>query len=103
MTAEFTTGPDTHFLEVHLRRTASRLFENRLSGTVWVADVYLIPAESMRSLLRNEHRSQRTTADVMAFAVFAFGAVEVWAQSISEIAAALLFFAGRFAFSAMRT
>ena len=45
VTAEFTTGPDTHFLEVCLRRTASRLFENRLSGAVWVADVYLIPAE----------------------------------------------------------
>ena len=45
VTAEFTTAPDTHFLEVCLRRTASRLFENRLSGAVWVADVYLIPAE----------------------------------------------------------
>jgi tetratricopeptide (TPR) repeat protein len=43
--ADFITGPDTHFLSVHLRRTGSRLFENRLSGTVWVADVYLIPAE----------------------------------------------------------
>jgi hypothetical protein len=45
VTAEFTTGPETHFLAVRLRRTASRLFENRLSGTVWVSDVYLIPAE----------------------------------------------------------
>ncbi len=45
VTAEFTTGPDTHFLAVRLRRSASRLFENRLSGTVWVSDVYLIPAE----------------------------------------------------------
>jgi tetratricopeptide (TPR) repeat protein len=43
--AEFTTGPETHFLAIHLRRTESRLFENRLSGTVWVADAYLIPAE----------------------------------------------------------
>ena len=45
VTAEFTTGPDTHFLAIRLRRTASRLFENRLSGTVWVCDAYLIPAE----------------------------------------------------------
>ena len=45
ISADFTTSPDTHFLAIRLRRTGSRLFENRLSGTVWVADVYLIPAE----------------------------------------------------------
>jgi tetratricopeptide (TPR) repeat protein len=39
------TGPETHFLVVRLYRVASRLFENRLSGTVWLADVTLIPAE----------------------------------------------------------
>ncbi len=45
VTAEFTTGPDTHFVTVRLLRQASRLFENRLSGTVWVSDAYLLPAE----------------------------------------------------------
>jgi hypothetical protein len=30
---------------VRLYRVASRLFENRLSGTVWLADVTLIPVE----------------------------------------------------------
>lgn len=45
VTADFTTGADTHFVTVRLRREASRLFENRLSGTVWVCDVYLLPAE----------------------------------------------------------
>ncbi len=43
---DLTTGPDTHFLVVHLYRTASRLFENKLSGTVWLADVTLIPADA---------------------------------------------------------
>jgi tetratricopeptide (TPR) repeat protein len=45
VTADFTTGPDTHFVAVRLRREVSRLFENRLSGTVWVSDAYLLPAE----------------------------------------------------------
>jgi hypothetical protein len=39
--ADFTTGPETHFLLVQLRRFQSRLFENRLSGTAWIADVSL--------------------------------------------------------------
>lgn len=39
------TGPDTHFLAVRLYRAGSRLFENKLSGTVWVADVTLVPAD----------------------------------------------------------
>jgi tetratricopeptide (TPR) repeat protein len=42
---DVTTGPDTHFLVVRLLREGSRLFENKLSGTVWIADVSLIPAE----------------------------------------------------------
>jgi tetratricopeptide (TPR) repeat protein len=45
VTAEFNTGPDTHFVAVRLRRQASRLFENRLSGTVWISDIYLLPSE----------------------------------------------------------
>jgi hypothetical protein len=28
-------------------RVGSRLFENKLSGTVWIADVSLIPEESL--------------------------------------------------------
>ncbi len=42
---EVTTGPDTHFLLVRLYRIGSRLFENKLSGTVWLADVTLVPAD----------------------------------------------------------
>jgi hypothetical protein len=45
VTADFTTGPETHFVEVRLYRQASRLFENHLGGTVWICDVYLLPAE----------------------------------------------------------
>jgi hypothetical protein len=42
---DVTTSRETHFLQVRLLRTSSRLFENKLSGTVWIADVSLVPAE----------------------------------------------------------
>ena len=38
------TGPETHFLVVSLRRNTSRLFDNKLSGTVWIADLTMFPA-----------------------------------------------------------
>jgi tetratricopeptide (TPR) repeat protein len=38
---EIHTGSQTKFLEVMLRRTPSRQFENKLSGTVWIDDVSL--------------------------------------------------------------
>lgn len=41
--ADVTTGPETHFLLVQLVRYPSRLFDNQLSGTAWIADVSLIP------------------------------------------------------------
>ena len=40
--ADVITGPNTHFLDIRLRRLPSRLFDNKLSGTVWVDDVSLI-------------------------------------------------------------
>jgi len=40
------TGPETYFLVVSLRRDPSRLFDNKLSGTVWIADLSLVPASS---------------------------------------------------------
>jgi tetratricopeptide (TPR) repeat protein len=43
---DVTTSRETHFLQVRLLRTGSRLFENKLSGTVWIADVSLVPVES---------------------------------------------------------
>ncbi len=44
--AQILTGPQTHFLLLRLYRRSSRLFENKLSGTAWVADVSLIPSEA---------------------------------------------------------
>ena len=41
--ADVTTGAQTHFLAVRLYRSRSRLFDNRLSGTAWIADVSLVP------------------------------------------------------------
>ena len=40
---EIKIAPDTRFLDVRLRRLPSRLFDNKLSGTVWVDDVTLTP------------------------------------------------------------
>ncbi len=45
----FTTGPQTHFLEIRLRRFPSRLFDNKLSGTVWVDDVTLTKTVAAQS------------------------------------------------------
>ena len=42
-------SPDTRFLSVCLYRQGSRLFENKLSGTVWIADVSLVPNEEKPS------------------------------------------------------
>jgi len=41
--ADVTTGPETHFLRIRLRRIPSRLFDNKLGGTAWLADVSLTP------------------------------------------------------------
>jgi hypothetical protein len=40
---DYTTGPQTHFLVVQVRRSQSHLFENKLSGTAWIGDVSLRP------------------------------------------------------------
>jgi tetratricopeptide (TPR) repeat protein len=44
--ADIQTGADTHFLLVQLYRSPSRLFENKLSGSVWIADLSLVPTQS---------------------------------------------------------
>lgn len=44
--ADVATGPETHFLLVRLVRSMSRLFDNKLSGTAWIADVSLIPPDA---------------------------------------------------------
>ena len=44
--ADLTTGPETHFLLVRLFRDPSRLFENKLEGAVWIADVSLTGASA---------------------------------------------------------
>ena len=44
--AEFTTGPQTHLIRIRLRRLPSTRLDNKLSGTVWVDDVAVLPAGS---------------------------------------------------------
>ena len=39
------TGPETNLLKIGLRRIPSWKFDNKLSGTVWVDDVRLTPAQ----------------------------------------------------------
>ena len=41
---DFATAPVTHFLLIQLRRSPSRLFENKLSGTAWIGNVALTPS-----------------------------------------------------------
>jgi tetratricopeptide (TPR) repeat protein len=40
---DFVTPPTTNFLLLGLLRTPSRLFDNKLNGTVWIADIALTP------------------------------------------------------------
>jgi tetratricopeptide (TPR) repeat protein len=44
--ADLITGPTTHFLLVRLIREPSRLFESKLEGTVWIADISLAPGNA---------------------------------------------------------
>jgi tetratricopeptide (TPR) repeat protein len=46
MDADLTTGSATHFLLVRLFREPSRLFENKLEGTVWIADISLVASSA---------------------------------------------------------
>lgn len=39
------TSPQTHFLLIRLRRDGSRMFDNKLSGVAWIADVSLVVAQ----------------------------------------------------------
>jgi tetratricopeptide (TPR) repeat protein len=41
--ADFETGPSTHFILVQLFRAPSKLFENKIEGTVWIADLAVTP------------------------------------------------------------
>jgi tetratricopeptide (TPR) repeat protein len=41
---EFTTGPQTHLILIALARKPSERLDNKISGTVWVDDVTLVPA-----------------------------------------------------------
>ena len=45
-----TATPHTHFLSIELFREPSRRFDNKLAGTVWVADVSLVPTEDATPL-----------------------------------------------------
>jgi hypothetical protein len=42
LSTDIVAGPQTQVLQVELRRPPSRLFENKLGGTVWIDDVSLV-------------------------------------------------------------
>jgi len=44
--ADVVTGAETHFLLVRLVRHPSRLFDNKLSGTAWIASISLVPTNA---------------------------------------------------------
>jgi tetratricopeptide (TPR) repeat protein len=41
--SDFTSGPKTHMIAIRLVRKLSQRLDNRLSGTVWIDDVSLVP------------------------------------------------------------
>lgn len=43
---DLTTGSQTHFLCIQLSRRPSTFFDNKLGGSVWIADVSLIPNQT---------------------------------------------------------
>ena len=43
---DYTTTPVTHFMSIQVRRSPSRLFDNKLSGTAWIGDVWLTPSSN---------------------------------------------------------
>jgi tetratricopeptide (TPR) repeat protein len=43
---DVTTGADTHFLQIRLYRNPSRLFDNKLSGAVWIAGISLVSVDA---------------------------------------------------------
>ena len=45
---EFTTGPQTHLIQILLRRLTSARLDNNLNGTVWVDDVAVFPSGPSR-------------------------------------------------------
>ena len=47
---DYMTAPVTHFLSIQLRRSPSRLFENKLSGTAWIGDVSLVASNGTGQL-----------------------------------------------------
>jgi hypothetical protein len=44
--ADLVTPQQTHFLLVQLVRSPSRLFDSKLAGSAWIADVTLLPSDS---------------------------------------------------------
>jgi len=45
---EFTTGAQTHLIRIALRRLPSARLDNKISGTVWVDDIALLPTGARR-------------------------------------------------------
>ncbi len=47
--ADVKTGSNTRFLNVRLIRNQSRLFDNKLSGTAWIANIFMAPSDVPKS------------------------------------------------------
>jgi tetratricopeptide (TPR) repeat protein len=50
--ADFVTGSETRFVVVRLLRPPSRLFENKLAGSAWIADLSLVPLSPGQGALK---------------------------------------------------
>jgi tetratricopeptide (TPR) repeat protein len=49
---EFTTGPVSRVVEIHLCRLPSGHFDNKIRGTVWVDDVFLVPVKASAPVVK---------------------------------------------------
>ena len=88
--ADFTAAQQTHFVVIRVVRYPSRLFDNKLGGTAWIADVSLVPTERNSGSASFMSALRAGLSALIAFAVLAFGAADVWAASALEIGSAIL-------------
>ncbi len=76
------------------------MFDNKLSGTMWIADVTLTPLRRRRVDPATEIGTpmklvRAGLCALFVITVLAYGAVEVWSQAVLEVGADFYLWCGR--------